>query len=226
MSIQVTCPGCHARFNVSDNFAGREGPCPKCKTKIKIPDKAEEVVIHAPEDFGGGGRDAKGRPVLKPIERADVKLPPVVIFAIVGAVVMVLLLAWVLGRSGEPPSTLILGIGALALAPALIFGGYTFLRDDELEPYRGRQLWLRIGICSLVYALTWLGYSLAIGMLVSEGNSPAMMHLLLVAPPIIGVGMLAAYSTLDLEPMMAFLHYGLYLTVTVLLRLTMGMPPF
>ncbi|MEC8508925.1 MAG: MJ0042-type zinc finger domain-containing protein, partial [Planctomycetota bacterium] len=35
MSIRVTCPGCHARFNVSDQFAGKSGPCPKCKKTIQ-----------------------------------------------------------------------------------------------------------------------------------------------------------------------------------------------
>ena len=32
----------HTRFKVSDKFAGQEGPCPKCKAKIKIP--AKKVV--------------------------------------------------------------------------------------------------------------------------------------------------------------------------------------
>ena len=51
MPIRVTCSSCHARFNVSDQFAGKEGPCPKCKTMIKIPDKEEEVVIAVPDDI-------------------------------------------------------------------------------------------------------------------------------------------------------------------------------
>src|SRR6476661_3159539 len=30
MAIAVVCPSCHARFQVQDKFAGKEGPCPKC----------------------------------------------------------------------------------------------------------------------------------------------------------------------------------------------------
>ena len=49
MAINVICPGCHTRFKVSDKYAGVEGPCPKCKVKIKIPEKSDEVVIHTPD---------------------------------------------------------------------------------------------------------------------------------------------------------------------------------
>ena len=68
MPIKVICPGCTKRFTVSEKFAGQKGPCPHCKAEIKIPEVAEEeVVIHAPENFGP--KDAGGRAVLKPIER-------------------------------------------------------------------------------------------------------------------------------------------------------------
>ena len=69
MPIQVTCPGCHARFKVSDKFAGQTGPCPKCKKPITIPKKEDEVVIHAPEAYGPKGVD--GTATLKPIERKE-----------------------------------------------------------------------------------------------------------------------------------------------------------
>ena len=59
MAIQVTCSGCHARFKVSDKYAGRKGPCPKCKAEITVPDADEEVVIKSHDEFGGA-RDAGG----------------------------------------------------------------------------------------------------------------------------------------------------------------------
>src|SRR5262245_16222518 len=91
MPIQVTCPGCHKRFTVSDKSAGQKGPCPKCKTVIQIPDKSEEVVIHAPEDFGP--KDAKGTAVLKPITRSEAKFSTTAAVLIGVAVVAILVVA-------------------------------------------------------------------------------------------------------------------------------------
>ena len=61
---------------------------------------------------------------------------------------MVLVAAWIL-RSLDQVSPWIKGLGALVLAPPLVLAGYTFLRDDELEPYRGRELGLRVAACGL-----------------------------------------------------------------------------
>jgi hypothetical protein len=150
MAIPVVCPGCKKSFNVSDKFAGKQGPCPQCKTIIQVPAKGEEIVVHAPEGFGP--KDTKGRAVLKPIARKETKVSPRLTAIILGAIVVVLGVAWMFrSPTGDVP-TLLLVFGALALAPPLAWAGYTFLRDDELEPFRGRELWLRVGICSAVYA--------------------------------------------------------------------------
>ena len=73
MAILVVCPTCKSRFQVSEKFAGKQGPCPKCKAVITIPRVEDEVKIHAPEEYAGGGsvaaKDASGRAVLKPISR-------------------------------------------------------------------------------------------------------------------------------------------------------------
>ena len=80
MPISVVCPGCKARFSVSEKFAGKKGPCPKCKAVILVPNApAEEVKIHVPEQFASGGKDSKGRAVSKPILREETKLKPAVI---------------------------------------------------------------------------------------------------------------------------------------------------
>ena len=36
MAIKVLCPGCRTLFTVSDKFAGRTGPCPKCKAPFLV----------------------------------------------------------------------------------------------------------------------------------------------------------------------------------------------
>lgn len=40
MAIRVDCPSCQAVFGVRDDFAGRQGRCPKCKAVIQVPEKA------------------------------------------------------------------------------------------------------------------------------------------------------------------------------------------
>jgi hypothetical protein len=217
MAINVVCPGCKKRFSVDDKFAGKQGPCPKCKTVIKVPEKTEEVVIHEPESFGP--KDTKGRAVLKPIARKEAKFSPV-LAAVAGiSSLLVLVAAWMLRGQASP---LLLGIGALVLAPPLAWSGYAFLRDDEYEPFRGRELWVRVGACSLVYALLWglipliAGYGLRLDEL-------ELIHMAFLAPLLIGLGAFTAYASLDFDFGVGALHYGLYLTVTVVLRLVLGL---
>jgi hypothetical protein len=220
MAISVVCPGCKARFNVSDVHAGKTGACPKCKGKIKIPEvKQEEVKIHAPEEFAGGGKDTKGRPVLKPIPREETKLQPVVMAGIGAAVLTVLLVA--IALRGLQNKAAILVAGLLLISPPLAMGGYSFLRDDELEPYRGRELWIRAVICGLAYAVLWGAYVIARGMFGLTGD---MWEWLYVAPIFVCLGAGVAFAAFDLDFGSAALHYGFYLLVTVVLCLIMAVP--
>jgi hypothetical protein len=219
MTINVVCPGCKKRFSVDDKFAGKQGPCPKCKTVITVPDKGEEVMIHEPESFGP--KDKKGRAVLKPIARTDAKFSPVMA-AVAGVLsLLVLLLAWMLR---DQASTGLLVLGALALAPPVVWAGYGFLRDDEIEPFRGLELYIRLGICSLVYALLWglVPLIAAYGLRLDELE---LIHMAFLVPVLIGLGAFAAYASLDFEFGMGALHYGFYLAVTVVLRLILGLSP-
>jgi hypothetical protein len=72
MPINIVCPGCRKRFAVSEKFAGQQGPCPNCKTAISIPKQEDEVVVHAPEDFGVA-KDSSGKKVIEPILREETR---------------------------------------------------------------------------------------------------------------------------------------------------------
>ena len=89
MSIIVVCPGCRKSFKVSDKFAGKSGPCPSCNRPLQIPTKAEEVKVHAPEAFSGGGKSAAGKLITKPIARINAKFRPATTAAIAAAVLVV-----------------------------------------------------------------------------------------------------------------------------------------
>ncbi len=158
MSIAVICPGCKASFRVNDKFAGKQGPCPKCKTVIQIPEKTEEVEVHAPQEYASGGIDSKGRAVTKPIPRTQTKVSPLVLTIGVGGAVVVLAATWMLGSALRRAPGLSV-IGLLLISPPIALLGYSFIRDDELEPHRGKSVWIRSIICGLVYVALWVGFS-------------------------------------------------------------------
>ncbi|MCC7084081.1 MAG: hypothetical protein IT427_03630 [Pirellulales bacterium] len=226
MPISVICPSCHARFQVSEKFAGKEGPCPKCKGKIKVPALEDQVIVHAPEDYAGGGKDSKGRPVLKPIARDETKAQPVMIAGIAAGALATVGIAWIIGRSGLDNSAMriILSAGAMLLAPPLVMGAYSFLRNQELEPYRGKPLLVRVVICSLAYAALWGAiWGLKAAFLPDSQGLVAWNFAVLIAPPV-AIGSLVALGAFDLDFGTGAMHYSCYLLVTMALRLMMNLP--
>lgn len=225
MPIDVLCTGCKTRFQVSDKFAGQKGPCPKCKAIIQVPAKVAEVVVHAPEV--SGPKDSHGRAVLKPLKRSEAKVTPLRIGAAAGVVLLVLGLALYLRFSNDPKNPKDfpwwpLVAGALVVAPLTSWSGYSFLRDDELEPLQGSALWLRVAICSLAYAALWGAY-LGVKIYLLDGKSPETFALLYVVPPMVAVGGAVAWGCFDLTYSTGLVHTGFYLLVTVLLRMTAGL---
>ena len=218
MSIRVTCPGCHTRFNVSDKFAGREGPCPKCKKAIKIPDKSEEVVIHAPET---GPKDSAGRPVLKPIARKETKLSSsqiaIIICTIVGFLMASLVLNQVYDADAFP--FWLLWLGAMGLAVAVSYAGYTFLRDQELGVFSGRELWVRVLGCAAVYALLWILIPLMNYAFVDLGKTGAFVAIGIM----LASGAAASMLAFDFDYLIGLLHCGMYLACSLLCRFVAGL---
>ena len=233
MPIQVTCQKCHKRFNVSDQFAGKTGPCPNCKATIRVPDKSDEVVIEAPEAYGP--QDAEGKAVLKPIEREEVEANPVWIVGIVGSVIVAVIGALALrflypqsetAIHVDPPMLWwILAAGSFLLAPPLVYAGYWFLRNDELEPHKGRELAVRVLICATLYATLWGLYALMKHYLFPN-SSPEMFHFAVIGPVFIGIGGVVGLATMELDFGTGAMHYVFYLLVTVLFCFLVGVPAY
>jgi hypothetical protein len=220
MAIIVVCPGCRKSFQVSDKFAGKSGPCPNCKQTIQVPMPDEQVQIHVPTEFAGGGRDASGKLDLKPIARTDAKLEPLPTAIIVAASLVTLFLAWAGGKAGVFHALWAAAVGLLAISPPLVVAAYTILRNDELEPYRGRPLYLRAAICAVGYVLLWGLFSFV----ASRGLITGEIWIwFFVAPPFVALGGLVALATLDLDYGDALFHYSVYVLVTVILRWAAGM---
>jgi cation transport ATPase len=182
---------------------------------------SDEVIVHAPEHSEAGAIGVGGRHALKTYRRQDTKFKPLIFSAVAGFVLLAVLVAIVIRTSGKPPEMWLLALGAMALGPPCAWAGYTFLRDAELEPYRGTPLAVRTLICGLVFALMW-GVYWFVG--TQWGGPDAFakgleiyQFIVLGAIPL-GIGSFVSFVSLDLEPINAFLHCAMYFAVTVLLR--------
>lgn len=134
MPILVTCPGCKAQFNVSEKFAGKTGPCPKCKAPIKIPAATATpatpaaaatsagaaasptkppagpppaVTIHGPEEAQQSGKSKTGRPTLKPTFHHDARLTWKLVLSVVVTVGALFAAAWFGGKFVRSPAPLL-----------------------------------------------------------------------------------------------------------------------
>lgn len=223
MPIQVTCPGCLTRFQVNDKFAGKKGPCPKCKNQIQIPEMGDAVVIHNPE--GDGPKDSAGNLVLKPIARRETRTTRLGIAMTIGAVVLAIAVAAGL-RTIDPVPLVIKVFGLLLIAPPLIWAGYSFARDQELDAYRGKELWTRIAILSVVFALSWAIYAFVPAYLFDlEQAANADYWLVGVSLAVMMVaGTFAAVATFELETGNGFAVAALYYVAVLLLTLIAGIP--
>jgi hypothetical protein len=222
MPISVLCPGCKTRFEVSEKFAGKQGPCPKCKQTIKIPEVvAEEVKVHVPDVFSSAGKDRTGRSISKPIPRRETKIRPGVIGAIVVGSTLALAVA-VIGRGlSEAIQYGIVVVGLLLVGPPISVGGYFFLRNDELEPHQGQALWVRAFLCGLGFAVLWGVFWY---LRFQTGMPNETFHWFFVAPLFIGAGGGIAFAAFDLEFGSGALLYCFYLVVTIILRWAIGFP--
>lgn len=224
MSIQVTCPSCLSRFQVSDKFAGQSGPCPKCKKPIKIPERTDEVVIHAPRD--DSPKDSKGRSVLKPIKRTETKVTRTGIIVTAATVLGLLIAAAAVRFVPSLPNWVVAVVGAILVAPPAIYAGYAFARDAELEPFAGADLRNRILVLTPILALLWLLYAY-IPVYLFELDAPSEMSLFMSGVMIVVVlaaGTFAAANTLDLEISGGLSVAGLYVVSVLVLALIAGIP--
>jgi hypothetical protein len=217
MAIDVTCPGCFKRFQVSDRYAGMKGPCPSCNVIINIP--KDKLVIAEPDEFQSGGKTIKGRAILKPIDRK---------VAVIGGrewglmalcVVGVFGLALLVGRFSADIGTW--GVRAIALlgAGGTAFGtvifGYILLRSgNELEYYEGPDLYQRAGACAGAYTVLWVLFEWIVYYLNAQGNFVLWIYIV----PFIVFSVIAAMALFDLDISMATAHYFIFFFAIIFLR--------
>jgi len=217
MPIPVTCAKCFTRFSVNEKFAGKKGPCPKCKAEITIPKLDEQVVVHAPDD---GPKDSKGVSVLKPIRRTETKITRRGLIIAAAAVIGAIAFAVTMRINGGTPIIARI-IVAMVIAPPLVWTGYVITRDSELEPYRGSELWGRVAIVSAILAAMWLIY-VFIPPYVLDLDYASDMSLMtsgITLVVMLGLGSIAAMAAFELEFIGGLTIAGIYIAPTLLLAI-------
>jgi len=223
MPIAVTCPKCLTRFSVSEKFAGKKGPCPKCKAELTVPTLSEQVVIHAPPD--AAPKDSKGQSILKPIKRRETVISRRLILLCVAAVLGAIGLALALRFTGGAPLAVRVLV-AMLVAPPLVRFGYAITRDPELEPFMGQDLWNRVLLTSAVLAATWLIYAW-VPPYVLDLDYASEMGLLasgIMLVIMLAFGSIAAMSFFEEEFFGGLVIAGVYVAATLALALLAGVP--
>jgi hypothetical protein len=254
MAITVTCPKCHSRFNVSEKYAGKKGPCPKCKQVLTIPTADQQIKIHEREHEGARG--ASGQLLLKPTEREKFKARPLLIVGIIVPVLLVLGGAFFLGSSARSEAAKL-----APQEPPVIGPGETLPEEPAVNPavaalFEHSPILIGIGALVLAAPMVVAGY----GMLRNDELEPYkgseflvrtaicsvayallwgvywfvpieyrdvstdMMMTSVVVIPFLLVGAGTAFASLDLDFGNGFFHYVLYFSVCIVCRLLLGWP--
>ncbi len=224
MAIIVTCPGCHKSFSVKDEFGGRKGPCPKCKTIITIPMPDKKVKVHGGEAFETGGTNASGEFVLKPIKRRETIFKPKTFAIITGSALLLFLLTWLLGGILQKVP-IAAYVGLILLTPPLVYAPYFFLRDTEaIEDLSKSALIFRTIVCSVIYLAFWTVYIFFAPALANAFDALfSYMTWPFAAIPLLIMGGIIAAFLFDLEMIDGYVHTTFYVAVTALLFWTAGL---
>lgn len=222
MAIQVTCAKCLTRFSVSDKFAGQEGPCPKCKAKIKVPAASDAVKVHAPS---AGPTDSQGRAISKPIFREHRPITAVH-WTIAGCLAFVLLAMAVVARFMFAETTVpywAMGLGAVLVAFPMAFLGYALLRDQEAGSYVGSELWTRVVICALGFAFLWVLSPIMVYAFADTMDNPGAVGQGVAIAGLIFAGGGISLLCFDFEYLMGLVHAGVYVVPCILMRMLAGL---
>ena len=150
MSIHVICPGCMTQFEVSDRFAGKKGPCPKCGHIIEIP-KAN-VTIVSPDEMVVDGKKVHNPDHVRPIEQKSYSFTGHALLVNLGVFAAVLAVALFFHFVHMPYLAVPVGIllGLAVAFPLMKYGYMTFRDPDDLEIFLGGELGAKLFACHIL----------------------------------------------------------------------------
>ena len=218
MAIDVICPGCFKRFQVSDQFAGRSGPCPGCKTVITIPALGDQVVIVEPEPQSvATGAQAKLDGIARRagfFQRFEI----ITLCSLFAATAGIAILTRILQNDaviGFTTTTAILFAGGLTLLSlASSFLGYGVFKDSEVEAFDRRNTIIRSIITAAMYCLIASVFIAAT--LLVDHDEPRTIILSIVGVACFAVASFVPMVLYEMEMLQGALHVAVMICMTSL----------
>jgi len=221
MAIDVICTGCHKRFQVSDQFAGKKGPCPGCQTIIEIPKLEDVVVVHERE------RTSTGAPAkLDSIKRQRTTASKLELFAALITLTLGLTVT-IVGCFVRPEDSTAPGILISALA-GCFFGigtsllGYIVLRNPELEIVNDRKTILKAGGIGIMYAFIWRLQIIITDSTLTLEDGIILPGVIVLAIALTVTASFLSMVLLDFEFSQGLIHTSLFIGALVIYSLILG----
>lgn len=221
MAIDVICPGCHKRFQVSDQYAGQKGPCPGCKTIIEIP-KLEDVVVVHERETTASGTPAK----LNSIRRQRTTVGKSELLCAFGALVAGLLFT-VLARFGltethpHPGFLTTVLIGSLLGVSFSLLGNIVLRGQDNGNNY-GRTTLLRACLVGVIYTGIWrLLVLISDGLLVEDGIV-ILPAVIILAIALTVITTFLPMFVFDFEYQQGLVHVAMFISSLAIYSLILG----
>lgn len=218
MAIDVICSGCLKQFQVSDQYAGRSGPCPGCKTIISIPKLEDQLVIEEPKHKpGSSGAHTKIDGIRR---RAGFfqRLEVITLCSIFGAAAVLALVIRILQT--DPVTRLnlttgiLFGISLILLSLGSSALGYGVLKDVEIEAFSRRSTIFRSIITSIFYCLIASGFIAST--LFFTQDDPRTLILAVIGIACFSIASFAPMVFFEMELMQGALHVSIMICLTSL----------
>ncbi len=218
MAINITCPGCLKRFQVSDQFAGRSGPCPGCKTMISIPALDDQVVIHEPENRAGAtGANAKLDSITRrPSVFRKMESICIIVLLFLSITVSVLVrIFWSGAAELHFMHGMVFSLGLFLLAWPAAFVGYGVLKASETESFPRRALLSRATMVAGVYGLIALAFLLTCSLAIPTEDG-RMLLIAILAVVCLTLAWVLPLAFLELEALQSLIHVAIYVSMATL----------
>lgn len=217
MAIDVICSGCLKSFQVGDQFAGRSGPCPGCKTIIAIPLLEDQLVIEEPDNKPGSpGAHTKIGGISR---RAGVfqRFEVITLCSLFALAFGVAVLTRILQPDSADALTtgVLFSFGLVLLAPASSLLGYGVLKGSEVKAFDRRTTIIRTAITSAIYCLI-ASVFIAATVLLDDIDDIRTLILSIIGIACFAIATFAPMVLYEMEMLQAAFHVGVMICMTSL----------